>query len=101
MFKYSTLNQKKIEGLLEAFGYKVRYEKGNFQSGYCIVQDKKIAVINKFYDIEAKINTLMDIILSLKEIDSIVLEAENADLLTKIRTFRPIPISATKIEDSL
>ena len=28
--------------------YTIRYEKGNFQSGYCIVENRKIAVINKF-----------------------------------------------------
>lgn len=88
--KYSTTNQKKIEALLEAFGYKIRYEKGNFQSGYCIVQDKKIAVINKFYDTEAKINALMDIILSINEIDEIVLLEENMALLGKIRALRPV-----------
>lgn len=40
----------------------IRYERGNFNSGYCIVEDRKIAVINKFFDAEARINILLDIL---------------------------------------
>ncbi|NUO00810.1 MAG: hypothetical protein HUU01_09350 [Saprospiraceae bacterium] len=65
IFKYTTGNLKKLEALMEELGYVVRYEKGNFQSGYCMVQDKKIAVINKFYDAEGRINCLLEIISSL------------------------------------
>ena len=43
-------------------GYLVRFEKGNFQSGYAIVKDKRIIVINKFFDIESRINTLLELI---------------------------------------
>lgn len=59
--KYTKHLLQKIEALLEDQGYVVRYEKGNFQSGYCLVENKKIAVINKFFDVEARINTLLDI----------------------------------------
>ena len=59
---YTINTQKKLETLLEAVGYAIRYEKGNFNSGYCLVQNKKIAVINKFFTTEAKINSLIEII---------------------------------------
>ncbi|HHJ50244.1 MAG TPA: hypothetical protein ENJ88_04980 [Phaeodactylibacter sp.] len=62
MFKYTKHSLKKIEALLEAQGYKVRYEKGSFQSGYCIVENRKIAVINRFFDTEGRINTLLEIL---------------------------------------
>jgi hypothetical protein len=62
MIKYTTHNLKKIEVLLEELGYVVRYEKGNFQSGYCLVEDRKIAVINKFFNTEGRINCLLDIL---------------------------------------
>lgn len=61
MVKYTNGNLKKMEALLEELGYTVRYERGNFQSGYCIVQDRKIAVVNKFYDTEGRINCLVEI----------------------------------------
>ncbi len=62
MFKYTKHFLKKLEALFEELGYTVRYEKGNFQSGYCLVQDRKIAVINKFFDTEARIAVLLDIL---------------------------------------
>jgi len=46
---------------MEEQGYIVRYEKGNFQSGYCIVKDRKIVVVNKFFETEARSNCLIDV----------------------------------------
>lgn len=44
--------------------YILRYEKGNFKSGYCLLRDQKIMIINKFYTIEGKINALLEILKS-------------------------------------
>lgn len=52
----------KIEELLKAGGYKVRYEKGNFKTGACVIQDFKIVIINRFSDLEAKIQSLVQIV---------------------------------------
>lgn len=52
----------KIEDILEEAGYVVRYERGTFQSGYCILQQKKVVVLNKFLNIEGRINTLSDLL---------------------------------------
>lgn len=59
--KYTKTTLKKIETIFEEIAYVVRYEKGNFQSGYCMVENRKIAVINKFYDTEGRINCLLEI----------------------------------------
>lgn len=60
--KYTRTSLQKIEKLFGAIDYKVRYEKGQFQSGYCIVEARNIVVINKFFDVKARINTLLDIL---------------------------------------
>ncbi len=62
MFKYSKYTLKKIEEIFNDLEYKVRFEKGSFQSGYCIVENKNIIVINRFYDTEARINCMLDIL---------------------------------------
>ncbi len=62
MIKPTKHSLKKLEELFSTLEYTIRYEKGNFQSGYCIVQDKKVAVINKFYDTEGRIGCLLDIL---------------------------------------
>ncbi|SEP62827.1 hypothetical protein SAMN05444359_101294 [Neolewinella agarilytica] len=53
---------KKLETLSKELGYTVRYEKGNFQSGYCLVESRRVAIVNKFFDTEGRINVLLDIL---------------------------------------
>ncbi len=65
MAKYTRHTLKKIEDLYKELAYTIRYEKGNFQSGYCIVKDQRLVVINKFFDTEARVNTLTEILSSL------------------------------------
>jgi len=62
MIKYNSQLQKKLEDVFAENGYKVRYEKGNFKSGFCIIEDKKVVVLNKFAVIESRINSMMEII---------------------------------------
>ena len=59
-FTQNTLD--KIEKIIEDCGYIIRYERGTFQSGYCILQEKKVVVLNKFLQTEGRINTLIDLI---------------------------------------
>jgi len=60
--KYTQSTLDKVEKILDESGYIVRYERGNFQSGYCILEEKKVVVLNKFLQTEGRINTLIDII---------------------------------------
>ncbi len=68
--RYSKKTLQDLETLLKELEYTVRYEKGNFQSGYCFVEDKKIAVINRFYETDARINALVEIIGTIKKTDT-------------------------------
>jgi hypothetical protein len=63
--RFNTATQDKIEKIIEESGYMIRYERGTFQSGYCILESKKVVVLNKFLQTEGRINTLMDLIPSL------------------------------------
>ncbi|HMR18998.1 MAG TPA: hypothetical protein PKA53_06840 [Sphingobacterium sp.] len=66
MISVTQYNLDKIEDILEASGYKVRYEKGNFKTGACVIQNTKVIVVNKFSNLEIKINSLVQL---LKEIE--------------------------------
>lgn len=61
-FKYTANTLKKLEQLFEEARYIIRYERGNFNSGYCILEDKRVVVINKFFSTEGRINALMEIL---------------------------------------
>jgi hypothetical protein len=60
--RYNQSTLDKIEKVLDEAGYVLRYERGNFQSGYCILEERKVIVLNKFLQIEGRINTLVDLI---------------------------------------
>jgi hypothetical protein len=74
--KYTQTTLDKIGKVVEETGYIVRYERGSFQSGYCILEDKKVVVLNKFLQLEGRINTLIDLIPALK-IDAETLSPES------------------------
>ncbi len=65
-FKYTPNTLKKLEGLYEEARYIIRYEKGNFNSGYCILEERRVVVINKFFSVEGRINALLEILPTIK-----------------------------------
>ena len=83
MFKYTKHTLKKTEEFFKSIGYTIRYEKGNFQSGYCLVENKKVIVVNRFYDTEARIQCLLDII-SVIELDVDALDDKNREWYNKM-----------------
>jgi hypothetical protein len=62
VMKYNQSTLDKIERVLDEVQYVLRYERGTFQSGYCILEERKVVVLNKFLQLEGRINTLVDII---------------------------------------
>lgn len=75
--KYNQPTVEKIERILEEAGYVVRYERGTFQSGYCILQQKKVVVLNRFLTTEGRINTLIELVPQLTiPFDSLTLDSQ-------------------------
>jgi hypothetical protein len=60
--KYTQTTLDKLEAIPREAGYVLRYERGTFQSGYCILEQKKVVVLNKFLQTEGRINTLVDLL---------------------------------------
>jgi len=82
--RYTQTTLKKLESVFDELDYTVRYEKGNFQSGYCLVENRRIAVVNKFFDTEARINCLLEI-LSKADFDLETLSEASRELIQKSR----------------
>jgi hypothetical protein len=62
---FSPSNLKKIETLLKEVGYTLRYEKGNFNSGYCILLDMNVIIVNKYFTDDVKFQKLLDLMIDL------------------------------------
>ncbi|RYY68926.1 MAG: hypothetical protein EOO13_10985 [Chitinophagaceae bacterium] len=75
--KFTQHTLDKIEKIVEDCNYIIRYERGTFQSGYCILQAKRVVVLNKFLQTEGRINTLIDLIPQLDiNFDALTLESQ-------------------------
>lgn len=86
--KYTQATLNKIEKVIEEGGYILRFERGTFQSGFCILEERKVVVLNKFLQLEGKINTLIDLIPQL-QLNPDALSAESKkvyhDALTRVQ----------------
>ncbi len=75
--KYNQATLNKLENILNESEYTLRYERGTFQSGWCVLEFKKVVVLNKFLDIEGRINTLLELIPQLNiHFDKLTLESQ-------------------------
>ncbi|MGN6646649.1 MAG: hypothetical protein ACTHJT_08965 [Cytophaga sp.] len=60
--KYTTQFLSKLEDIFSESDYMLRYEKGNFNSGYCLLKETHVAIVNKYYPLEGKVNSLIEIL---------------------------------------
>jgi len=82
--KYTKSFLNKLEDVFAESEYVLRYEKGNFKSGYCVLKDQGVVIINKFFDTEGKINCLVDILKNM-EIDSKTLSDKNRNFYLELQ----------------
>jgi|SRR5690606_28477624 len=81
--KYTPKTLKNLEQLLEEARFRIRYEKGTFNSGYCVLEKQKVVVVNKFLNIEGRINILVEMISHL-EVDTQELSEDMKKLYLQI-----------------
>lgn len=44
-----------LEEVADRLGFKIRYEKGNFEGGYCVLKESRLLVVNSRNEIERRI----------------------------------------------
>ena len=84
-FKYNAALLKKIEEIFKEGGYTVRYEKGSFQNGFCVLEKRRVVVINRFHETDARINSMIEILGSIEDLELSTLSSESLELYQKIR----------------
>jgi hypothetical protein len=62
----------KLEQLLKALNYKVRYEKGNFKTGFCVIKSSHVIVVNRFANLESKIIALAELVQTLETAEALL-----------------------------
>lgn len=82
-------NLDKLENLFRQLGFRVRYEKGNFKTGACVLENSKVIVVNRFLNLEAKISALMDLLATLPlDQGTEALDEKQKQLLLSIRQIK-------------
>lgn len=84
MLPITNYTLEKLEALLKTLGYKVRYEKGNFKTNACLLQNSRMVVVNKFSNLESKIQSLLDLLRTL-EADYRLLDEKQLAFLQQIK----------------
>ena len=87
MLTPTTHTLEKLEILLRSAGYRVRYEKGNFKTGACMLLSSKIVVVNKFSNLESKIQAIAELIREL-EFDQKLLDEKQITFVHQIKQTR-------------
>jgi len=82
--KYTKSFLNKLEDVFSESDYMLRYEKGNFKSGYCVLKDQNIVIVNKFFDLTGKINCLLEIMKSI-EFDSKSFSEKNRNFYLELQ----------------
>lgn len=75
---------EKLELLLKTAGYKVRYERGNFKTGACMLQNNRMIVINKFSNLESRIQAIAELAREL-DIDQTLLDDRQSAFLHQLK----------------
>ena len=74
---------QELKSVADQLGATIRFEKGDFKGGYCIVHDKKVIVINKMTNLQKKVMILST---ALKElgVDSIYLTPRVREIIEEM-----------------
>jgi hypothetical protein len=84
MLTFTTHTLEKLEMLLKSAGYKVRYEKGNFKTGACLLLNSRMIVVNRFSNLESKILALAELLREL-EVDLNLLDDKQFAFLQQLK----------------
>lgn len=84
MLTFTNHTLEKLELLLRTAGYRVRYEKGNFKTGACLLLNSKVIVVNKFSGLESKIQAIAELACDL-DIDYSQLDEKQVVFLQQLK----------------
>jgi hypothetical protein len=73
-----------LEGVVKQIGYTLRYEKGNFVGGYCMVENQRLVLLNKYLPLEGRGLTLIELLSELNPPPELLTDEQNR-LMSKIK----------------
>jgi hypothetical protein len=88
--KYTKATLARLEDIFAESNYVLRYEKGQFRAGYCVLRTQNVVLINSYFPLEGRINCLLDLLRNLPDLDESALSTRSRGLLAEVRATAPI-----------
>ncbi|MGF1532640.1 MAG: hypothetical protein ACFCUI_02980 [Bernardetiaceae bacterium] len=60
--RYTREALSQMEKLIAEMGYQLRYERGQFEAGACLLNQQRIVLVSKLYTTQGKIQALRDLL---------------------------------------
>jgi hypothetical protein len=86
MIKHTKPTLQKLEQVFQELDYTVRYEKGTFNSGYCLVENARVVVINRFFDTDGRVGVLLDILSQIIDDENTLSEKSKAFIKNLVKS---------------
>ncbi len=83
--KYTKATLTRLEDVFAESDYALRYEKGQFRAGYCVLRDQRVVLVNTYFPLEGRINCLLDLIKALPDLKLDHLTPRSKTLVAEIR----------------
>jgi hypothetical protein len=73
-----------LEDVFAESDYALRYEKGQFRAGYCVLREQRVVLVNAYFPLEGRINCLLDLLRTLPDLNLHQLSPRSRALLVGI-----------------
>ncbi len=88
--RYSKATLSRLEDVFAESAYVLRYEKGQFRAGYCLLRAQRVVLVNRYFPLEGRIDCLLELLRTLPDLNEARLSPRSRALLLAARA-RPEP----------
>lgn len=83
--KYTKATLARLEDVFAESAYALRYEKGQFRAGSCVLRETRVVLVNAYFPLEGRINCLLDLLRTLPDLNLDTLTPRSRALVETLR----------------
>lgn len=83
--RYTKATLARLEDVFAESDYALRYEKGQFRAGYCVLREQRVVLVNTYFPLEGRINCLIDLLRTLPDLALDHLTPRSRALVAELR----------------
>jgi hypothetical protein len=83
--KYTKATLSRLEDVFAESNYALRYEKGQFKAGCCVLRSNRVVLVNAYFPLEGRINALCEVIRQMNDLNLASLSTRSRSLVEMLR----------------